>query len=259
MKIIEFSAKDACVKGYIQENYDDLVHHKLRPAMIVCPGGAYEFTSPREADPVALEFSGMGYNVFIIDYSVKQSAAGYRPLKELAEAVHTVRSNSGVWNIDPAKVAVIGFSAGGHLAASLGILWNDSEIGLPADCRPDALVLGYPVITTGEYTHGLSSDNVSGGDHVMREKLSLEKRVTSAVPPTFIWHTVDDPTVPVENTLLLINALKRSEVPFEAHLFAHGDHGLSICTVEVETPNPQCHEWVQLCKTWLNDRFEYTP
>ena len=106
----------------------------------------------------------MGYNVFIIDYSVKQSAAGYRPLKELAEAVHTVRSNSGVWNIDPAKVAVIGFSAGGHLAASLGILWNDSEIGLPADCRPDALVLGYPVITTGEYTHGLSSDNVSGGD-----------------------------------------------------------------------------------------------
>lgn len=259
MKVIEFNAKDARVKGYIQDDYEGLVHHKLRPAMIVCPGGGYEFTSPREADPVALEFAAIGYNVFIVDYSVQQNAAGYRPLKELAEAVHIVRGNSAEWNVDPAKIAVIGFSAGGHLAASLGILWNDREIGLPEDCRPDALVLGYPVITLGEYTHEGTRNNVTGGDPVMREKLSLENRVTSETPPTFVWHTVDDPAVPAENTLLLINALKRSSVPFECHLFAHGTHGLSVCTAEVETPNPQCREWVQLCRTWLNDRFEYTP
>lgn len=259
MKVISFFSGDAPVTGYIQDDYDTLVHHKCRPALVVCPGGGYFFTSPREKDSIALEFLSMGYNVFILDYSVLDKAGEYRPLRELAETVCTVRNRSAEWHIDPRQVAVLGFSAGGHLAASLGVLWNDGDLHLPAACRPDALVLCYPVITMGEYTHAATRDNVTGGDAELREKLSLEKHVGQGMPPTFIWHTVDDDSVPVENTLMLISALKREKIPFECHLFAHGKHGISVCTQEVETPNAQCREWVTLCKAWLNDFFGYTP
>lgn len=259
MQLIEFEACGAQVKGYIHEDHDRLVAHKVRPALIVCPGGGYYLVSPREADPPALEYAAMGYNVFILTYSILEEAKDYRPLRQLADTVAIVRRNCEVWHIDPLKIAVMGFSAGGHLAASLGALWRRPELDLPRDSRPDALILCYPVITMGRYTHTETRANVTGGDDNRREVFSIEKQIKASFPPTFLWHTMDDPDVPVENSMLLMQALQRKGIAMEAHFFAHGPHGISTCNVEVETPEPACRSWVELSKTWLNNQFGYTP
>ena len=259
MNICSFQAHDAPVIAYLQDDYDRLVAHKTRPALILCAGGAYRWLSPREKDSVALRFAALGYNTFLIDYSVGERAGELRPLRELAECVRIVRSRAEEWHIDPEHIAVLGFSAGGHLAASLGALWQREDLGLGEACRPDALVLCYPVITAGEYRHAESIENVTGGDPELRELLSIEKQVTEHMPPTFIWHCTGDESVPVENTLLLTAAMQRAGADYECHLFAGGAHGISVCTQEVETPYPDIAPWVTLCQTWLNRQFDFEP
>ena len=259
MEIIAFEALGATVRGYLQEDYDTLAAHKVRPALVICPGGAYRWRSPREKDPPALEFLSMGYQVFILEYSCGPRAGGYRPLRELAETVRILRRNREAWHIDADKIAVLGFSAGGHLAASLGALWNDPEIGLPAEARPDALILCYPVVSTREFAHEESAQWVSGGDEALRGKLHLWDRVTPAFPPAFLWHGGSDDSVPPENSLFLAAQLKKNGVPFEYHLFETGPHGISTCSQEVETPDEVCRAWLPLCKTWLNRRFCFVP
>ena len=259
MEIIAFEVLGAKVKGYLQADYPTLAAHKVRPALVICPGGAYRWCSPREEDPPALEFLSMGYQVFFIEYSCGERAAGFQPLRELAETVCTLRRNHEAWHIDPRKIAVLGFSAGGHLAASLGAFWNDRELGLPKEARPDALILCYPVISTREFAHEESAMWVSGGDGAMRDKLHLPDRVTPDFPPTFLWHGGADTSVPPENSLMLTVQLKHNGVPLEYHLFETGSHGISTCTQEVETPDQVCRAWLPLCKTWLNNRFQYTP
>ncbi len=259
MNICRFFAHDAPVIGYLHDDHDRLVAHKKRPAIVICAGGCYRWLSPREKDPVALFFSAMGYQAFLIEYSCAEQAAGLRPLRELAEAVRLIRVHAEDWYIEADHVAVLGFSAGGHLAASLGTLWQRPELALGAACRPDALVLCYPVITAGAYAHAESIDNVTGGDPALRELLSLEHRVTNHMPPTFLWHCVGDESVPVENSLLLASAMQRAGVPYECHLFAGGAHGISMCNQEVETPYPAASAWIGLCQTWLNQQFNYIP
>lgn len=259
MELISFDAQGACVKGFLQEDYPNLKAHRTRPAIIICPGGAYQWLSPREQDPVAFEFLSMGYQVFILSYDCGEKAGGYRPLRQLAKTVEQIREKSEDWHIERDRIAVLGFSAGGHLAACLGALWNDPELGLGASSRPDALILCYPVISMYEYANKDSSLWVSGGDENVRRHLHLFKQITSAFPPTFMWHGGQDESVPVENSLLLAVELKRNHVPFEYHLFETGRHGISTCTQEVETPEDICRAWVGLCKKWLNHRFEYVP
>lgn len=260
MNIVTFQALDARVKGYLWDDYDTLSAHKTRPALIICPGGGYHWCSPREKDAPVLEFMSMGYQVFVIDYTCcPEDMSNFRPLRELAQAVCTLRENREAWHIDPDKIAVLGFSAGGHLAASLGAFWNDPDVGLPAECRPDALVLCYPVISTRQFAHEGSAENVSAGDEAYRDKLNLLERVTAHFPPAFLWHGGGDETVPPENSLLLAVELKRHKVPFEYHLFGSGAHGISTCNQEVETPDEVCRAWLPLCKTWLNRQFQYTP
>ena len=259
MQVIQFSVLGAPVRAYLQTQHDRLVAHTTRPALVICPGGAYRFTSPREADPPALAFAEQGYQVFILDYDCGEKARDCLPLRQLAGTLCHIRAHGEEWCIEREHIAVMGFSAGGHLAASLGAFWNRPELGLTREARPDALLLCYPVITLLEHTHEESAYNVTGGRAELRENLSVERFVTPEFPPSFIWHTVDDESVPVENSLLLIRALQREKVPFECHLFAHGQHGISVCTQEVETPNPACRPWLPLCRTWLNGQFDYVP
>ena len=259
MNICSFTAHDAPVIGYIQDDHDRLVAHKKRPAIVICAGGAYRWLSPREKDPVALHFASLGYQTFLIGYSVGERAGELRPLRELAETVRILRQRAEEWHIEPEHISVLGFSAGGHLAASLAALWHRPELGLGEDCRPDAVVLCYPVITTGEHCHAESVSYVTGGDEKLMGLLSLENQVTSHMPPVFIWHCTGDESVPVENTMLFTAAMQRAKVPYECHLFTGGAHGISMCNQEVETPWPAVSAWVGLCDTWLNQQLHFTP
>lgn len=259
MEKLSFDVLGAPVTGYLQEDYETLAAHKIRPALVICPGGAYRWRSPREKDAPAFIFLSMGYQVFILDYSCREEAGNCRPLRQLAETVSLLRARHEEWHIDPEKIAVLGFSAGGHLAASLGAMWNDPELGFSAEVKPSALVLCYPVISTREFAHEESAMWVSGGDEGLRDKMNLQQRVTPDFPPTFLWHGGEDRSVPPENSLMLAVELKRNHVPFELHLFGTGVHGISTCTQEVETPDEVCRAWVPLCKTWLNHQFQYKP
>ncbi|MCD8221677.1 MAG: alpha/beta hydrolase [Clostridiales bacterium] len=237
----------------------------LRPAVIVCPGGGYERLSVREGEPVALKYLAMGYSAFVLHYSV---APDYFPtaLLELAILVGRIRTNACEWDIDPHKIIVSGFSAGGHLAASLGVFWNQQFVwetsGLtPETIRPNGLLLCYPVITSGEFCHPGSFAQLLGkekDDAEKRRLVSLELQAGSQVPPTFLWHTVTDASVPVENSILFAQALLRSHVSVELHLFPRGCHGLALateetCKGEARYIEPCCQSWLSLAETWLKN------
>ena len=162
-----------------------------------------------------------------------------------------------------------GCSAGGHLAASLGVFWDEDFLaesqGLSASehelLRPDGLLLCYPVITSGEFAHRGSFENLLGSrQEGLGEKLSLEKQVTSKVPKTFIWHTFADQSVPVENSLLFVSALRRAGVPTEFHMYEKGAHGLALADKLTETNDgravqEECTSWIRLAHTWLESLF----
>jgi len=259
MEIITFDVLGAQVKGYLQADHERLKAHKIRPALIICAGGGYQHLSPREKDPVALEFARLGYQTFNLEYSCKEQAGNYLPLRQLAETAAYLRRQSETWHIDETKIAVLGFSAGGHLAGSLGALWNDGSLGLPENCRPDALILCYPVASMYEYAHEESVRWVSGGDEAIRKKLHLWDHISPDFPPVFLWHGGEDDSVPPENSLFLAVQLRKNRVPFEYHLFETGMHGISTCTQEVEAPEENCRAWITLCEKWLNHRFAFVP
>lgn len=252
--------------GYLRDETTEMPAFNTRPAMLILPGGGYAYCSAREADPVAMQFLQAGYNVFTLYYtcriSEEQSALHWQPLIDAAGAVLHIRRNAQALRIDPAKIAVCGFSTGGHLAASTAILWDaepvQKALGIHAEeARPNAVVLGYPVVTSGVATHGGSMQNLCGEDAALRSTMSLENQIRAGLPPFFIWHTVEDPAVPVQNSLLLANALNEHKVPFELHLFAHDGHGTSTCTNEVNTPNSHNRAWVALCTDWLADTLDF--
>ena len=245
---------------YVWDNSPEMDPGRKRPSVIVCPGGGYEFLSDREAEPIALKLVGMGYNAFVLRYSLTQKFP--KSLQEAAEAVRTVRANSDRWHVQTDRVFIMGFSAGGHLAASLGTLWDREFVwgaldAVPEDCRPDGIILSYPVISSGIYAHRGSFVHLLQEDY--EEKLalvSLENQVTRNTSPTFIWHTVDDGAVPIENTLLFISALQENGVPFEAHIFPRGTHGLALADRETSTPDggclsDHCAGWPSLLEKWI--------
>lgn len=224
---------DARLVTYIPDSYPKEHMDRIRPAVLILPGGGYAFTSEREAEPVALEFVRQGVCAFVLYYSVKPA---YFPqaLCETLESIRYIREHAKEWYIDENNISVCGFSAGGHLAASAGIFWNneciDAYIGKEREgVRPNKLILSYPVITSGEFAHKASFMCLLGENN---DKLmaftSLEKQVHEQVPPTFIWHTYEDQAVPVQNTMLFANALLQYKVPLELHIYPRGGHGLSL-------------------------------
>lgn len=224
---------------------------KSRPAVIICPGGAYEFLSDRESDPVALRFASYGINAFVLKYRVP-SAPFPTNLLEAAAAVAYVRSNAEKWSITPDNISICGFSAGGHLAASLAVHWHRDFVRTQlsgADCRPDKAILAYPVISSGKYAHKGSIRNIAGEkpSPELTELVSLEKHVSDKTPPVFIWHCSNDGTVPVQNSLLFASALSDCGIMYEAHIYPSGGHGISLadeCTSRnPEQINPLCAQW----------------
>lgn len=230
------------------------IHNKPYPAVLVLPGGGYDFCSDREAEPVALKFLGMGIAAFVLRYScVKKKYP--TALLEALTALKYIRENAERLYIDPDKISVMGFSAGAHLAGCVSNFYHDKEILSYLDAsedevKPDKSVLCYPVLTSGEYAHESSILNLlaDGGDDKLREKLSLENQVSSKTPETFLWHTADDSCVPIENTLLYMSALSKNKIPFEAHIYEWGGHGLSLCD---ETTMYDSHQLLPVNANWV--------
>ena len=237
---------------------------KKRGAVLVLPGGGYSFTSEREGEPIATRFAAAGYHAFVLWYSVAPHRHP-QPVADVARALCVIREHAEAWNLDPDKIAVIGFSAGGHLASSIAVHWNKPWLacipGIRTEwAKPNALLLSYPVISSGPFTHRGSFDCLLGED-APEEALALmssEKQVGGHVPPTFLWHTFADGLVPVENSLLFAQALRTAGVPFELHVFPDGFHGLSTVDAETCTPDvvdPHVGGWMKLAVEWLDGRF----
>ncbi len=289
---------DVTLTTYLLDDSPDFKTGARRPAVLILPGGGYLGTSDREAEPIALFFAAQGYHAFVLRYAVffqsypqdpsqppEQNTFPSifpQPLLDVAAALRLVRNQADQWLVDPERIAVCGFSAGGHLAASIGTQWNSrfllEKLGGPAqDFRPDALVLGYPMIDyvlTAEI-HDRIPDNpladflrlceIAAFGHkepsvAEKDQINPVRHVSPDTPPTFIWHTADDELVPLENSLELAAALKKADIPFEFHVFSQGRHGLALAdertAVSPEQINPPVQVWTSLVLTWLKTRFQ---
>ncbi len=238
--------------------------HK-KPAVIICPGGGYWQVVAREGEPVAREFDRLGCQTFVLSYSVLPDGFPVS-LLELAKAVAVVRNRAREWKVDPDRIVVCGFSAGGHLACSLGVFWNREFVWRAIEeksgegIRPNGMILGYPVITTGPFAHKKFTERLfahkGGPTEEDKELVSLEKQVTKDTPKAFIWQTCTDRDVPVENSLLLAMAMSRAGVNVELHIFPDGPHGLSLATGETsggdpQFENPHSATWTEEAAMWL--------
>ncbi len=276
-------------QGYLQSlihfQSEEYCARRKRPAMVVVAGGGYAYTSDREKEPIATFYFSKGYNVFTLDYSVSPVVYPAQ-LTEACMAVAYVRENADALGVSADEIAVIGFSAGGHLAGMLATVRCGEDPASGADdgsakiteqqtsdpqvaeilkerykiCRPDAVILSYPVVS---YKYDYISKTIGrlcGGNQKLCESLSVEKRVTEYSAPAFIWCTADDESVPAENSLVLAKTYAEKNVPYELHVFAHGPHGLSVCNEETAPEGskdyilPSVERWLELSFTWLKNR-----
>lgn len=193
--------------GYVQDRSRELSNASLRPAVLILPGGGYLGCSDREAEPVALAYLAEGFNAFVLRYATGEAVPWQESFDDGRAALAWIRAHAGDLDLEVGKVAVVGFSAGGHLAASLGTLSGD---------RPDALVLGYPV-TLAE-----------AGELLGKHLPDIPDAVGADTPPTFLFSTCGDALVPIRHSIALLAALAEHQVPFESHIYLLGRHGLSL-------------------------------
>ncbi len=253
---------DVTLTSYIAGTSSELPYNNKRKAILVIPGGGYHFCSDREAEPVAFAYLAAGFNAFVLRYSVagKCDSTWPAPLIDASAAMKTIRDHAAEWHIDPEQIFVIGFSAGGHLAASLGTLWDNDEIEAFLNIkkgynRPAGMILAYPVISAFEYGHRGSFFNIlqeRRADEDARRSVSLECHVTEKTVPAFIWTTAEDALVPPQNSILFAQAMADAGRPFELHIYPHGQHGASLGTPSVGwQPSALC-AWVQDSIRWMN-------
>ncbi|MCC4721517.1 alpha/beta hydrolase [Salinicoccus sp. RF5] len=281
---------------------ESTVHEKEgRPAVVICPGGSYMYVSEREAEPVGYEFLAKGYHVFILRYSTIGSAMRREgrqtnrdelyqiasmveqdevlgsefpgPLVELAQTITFIRENCHEFNVNPDQIGTVGFSAGGHLAASLGVHWNSDWLSSltgqePRWYRPNFQVLAYPILDymlnrdiaeergIGDPKYMTTASRMVFGHAAEDETIDragLKAHVSKDTPPTFIWHTVEDRLVFVQNALDFAKALEKFQVPWELHTFKSGSHGLSLATEVTGREDARASQWTGLMFSWLDE------
>ncbi len=247
--------------AYIAGTSKELPRNEKRKAILVIPGGGYHFCSDREAEPVAISYIAAGFNAFVLRYSVtgQGDATWPAPLIDASSAMKYIRDHAEEYHIDPDYVFVVGFSAGGHLAASLGTLWDDKTVCefLNIDQgynKPTGMILAYPVISSGEYAHRGSFDNIlreKKDDPEALRAVSLEYQVSEKTVPAFIWTTAEDTLVPPQNSILFANALADNDIPFEMHLYPHGGHGASLGTPMVGWSDSPVQVWMKDSIRWM--------
>ena len=222
-------------------------------AVVVIPGGGYGHLAEHEGRVIAEWFNSIGITAFVLEYRLAPDYKNPTMLCDVQRAIRYARSRADALSFDKNKVAVMGFSAGGHLAGSASVHY-DKKVYEPTDeidkesARPDASILCYPVIDMFEYRHDGSRQNLLGEIplHADKELMSLHKQVTVDTPPAFLWHTAADQAVPVENTLLYSAELSKVNVPFEVHIYPYGGHGLGLAE-----ENKHVAQWSESLTKWL--------
>ncbi|MGD0519504.1 MAG: alpha/beta hydrolase [Thermoguttaceae bacterium] len=228
-------------------------------AVVICPGGGYAHLSlDKEGKQIAEWLNSLGVAGFVLEYRHRGGGYGHpAPMQDAQRAIRTVRARAADWNVNPAHVGVIGFSAGGHLASTVGTHFDkgDPQAADTIDkesCRPDFMILCYPVIVFGQpHMHGDSQKNLIGADapEELVKNLSNEQQVTSDTPPTFLFHTDEDKSVAPENSILFYLALRKAKVPAELHIYQKGGHGQGLAGKTPGTSN-----WPKDCEDWLRNQ-----
>ena len=220
---------------------------RFRCAVIVCPGGGYSVINEQESDAVALRFMAHGMQSFVLRYTVGKGCLS-ESINELANTIYLIREKAYDWDIDPDRIVICGFSAGGHLGMMTAIKETSN--------KPNALICCYPVVSAiPTLRHDESIMNCLYGGSFSENDVSIEKNITDLFPPTFVWHCADDSEVKALNSLLLMEALARNGITYEGHIWASGGHGISLAdetTARIESQiNSECAKWFDLSLEWL--------
>jgi acetyl esterase/lipase len=229
-------------------------------AMVICPGGGYGGLAQHEGQSYALWLNERGIAGFVLKYRLAPGGYHHPAMwQDAARAVRTVRARAEEWKLDPKRIGIMGSSAGGHLASTLVTHFDAGKADAAepierASSRPDLGILCYPVISMGEFTHGGSKKNLLGDNPSpeLVKELSNELQVTKDTPPCFIFHTAEDPVVPVENALQFASALRKASVPFDLHIYERGKHGIGLGSQPYG--NGEQHPWTRDCEFWLRQR-----
>lgn len=257
MKMIHISCPghpEATLEGYLLDCELLLGQERKRPAIVVCPGGGYVYCSAREGEPVALRYAASGFHAFVLRYSTGRDAGGFAPLQEVSWAIGYIREKAEEWNIDQKKIVTCGFSAGGHLALSAGLL---------AENKPNAMILGYPATSAPNYPGADFMLKVLEGKNDVTdedaEKYNLVNKITKDAPPVFIAATAEDMLTNM-CTLPVIQQYAKLNKPYEVHIFQYGPHGLSLADATSANGSSQVLDdsfgvWHELSVKWLLKTF----
>lgn len=252
---------DPILTTYIQYNMTEMKQeNRKRPTLLICPGGGYGMCSQRESEPIALAFLPLGMNAFILDYSVSPNKFPTQ-IREVAAAMELLYEKQDEWHVDTEKITIIGFSAGGHLAAHYSTSFDIPEVRekFPDSKSVNGSILSYPVIIADKgICHEGSFRNLTGQYPLNDEnynRFSLDKCVSEKTPPAFIWHTSEDSCVPVQSSLYYAAALSKYKIPYELHIYPYGPHGGSTFDIQTqyEVSNIASYNsrWVSEAAKWL--------